>query len=81
MGSLENLNSFTASLMFGEACDILLIRVICLIMSGKMQSLTEIPERRMKDIQGMWVKAWSLTNAAAVTENTGAKYAQMKGRA
>jgi hypothetical protein len=44
-----------------------------------MQSRTEIPDKMMKDIQGIWVKAWSFTNPAAVTVKTGVKYAQING--
>jgi hypothetical protein len=47
------LNSFAASLIFGDAYDILLIKVIYLIIIGRMAILTQKPDKTMKLIQGM----------------------------
>ena len=44
-----------------------------------MQRRTETPERMIKLIQGIYVNACSFTRPAAVTVNTGVKYAQIKG--
>jgi hypothetical protein len=52
-GILLYLNSFAASLIFGDAYDILLIKVIYLIIIGRMAILTQNPDKTMKLIQGI----------------------------
>jgi hypothetical protein len=52
-GILLYLNSLAANLIFGDACDILLIKVICLIIIGRMAILTKNPDNTIKLIQGM----------------------------
>jgi len=79
-GSLECLNNLAASRMFGDACDILLITDICLIIKGAKTALTPKPQRAMNGSQGIPQPAYRLINALAVAENTGAPHAQMNGR-
>ena len=67
--------------MFGDAELILLIRVIYLIIRGKMATLTPIPQSTMKENQGICVIPYNFTRAEAVTAKIGAKGAQKMGKA
>lgn len=79
-GSLENLKSFAASLMLGEAYDILFITDICLIIRGASIALTPNPQSAMKGSHGIPVPACKLISALAVAPNTGAPHAQINGK-
>ena len=71
--------SLAVSLIVGDACDILLISVIYLIIMGASMSLTPNPQPTMKGNQGTPVPAYNEMSIAAVALKTGAPYAQMKG--
>ena len=58
----------------------MLINVICRIMSGRSANLTHTPDKIINDNQGIYDAAYKLTNAAAVTVKTGAKYPHINGK-
>lgn len=58
-GILAYLKSFMTNLILGEAYPILLIKVICLIMSGASISLTPKPQITKNGSQGIAVAAYS----------------------
>ena len=78
-GNFECLNSLAAIRMFGEACDILLIKVICLSIIGASNMRTPNPHITMKGNHAMPVPACKLINIDAHALNTGAPQAQTKG--
>jgi hypothetical protein len=73
------LNKLVANRIFGEAWDILLTSVICLIIKGTIINRTETPEMIINGNHGIAVNAYSLIKAADVTLKTGANHAHIIG--
>jgi len=66
--------------MFGEACDILLIRVICLNIKGASAALTPKPQSTINGSQGIPVLNYKLIRQDAVKVKTGWPQAHIKGK-
>lgn len=79
-GNFECLNNLAANRIFGDACDILLITDIYLIINGASIALTPKPQSAMNGIQGIPHPACKLIKAPAVAVKTGAPQAQMNGK-
>jgi hypothetical protein len=65
--------------MFGEACDILLIKIIWRSIIGASSNLTPKPHSTKNGNQAMPVPAWTLINIDAQALNAGAPQAQING--